>query len=432
MFRLTHPHRFQGRGAWRLSFVAFLAPLAVEQCLISESNHAVMGTGQSLPSLFNFDDDFGFLDTLQEEYVDFERLEEMFDDEDDDILDDTEFDGFDAEDEALFSNDNKFNITVDPGQKPMRIDRYLHDRLPNVSRTRVQEAIKQERVFVNQKAVKSNYKVKPKDFISMELPEPNMGIGIIPEDIPIEVVYEDDVLLVVNKPAGMVVHPGYNNWTGTLVNALAYKFSNLPTSHNGDDKPGIVHRIDKDTSGLLLVAKTEQAMTFLARQFFDHSCERTYYALVWGFVEKDKGTIEGSIGRDPKSRKLRTVYADSSYGKHAVTHYEVIRRFRYVTLIRCQLETGRTHQIRVHMKHIGHRLFQDQMYGGNKILKGERTGRYKLFIDRCFSELGRQALHAKSLGFVHPVTKEWMQFNSDLPEDMATAIDMWEDFVRDE
>lgn len=392
-----------------------------------------MGTGQSLPNLFNFDDDFEFLDSMQEEYVDFDLLEEIFEDVEDNIVDDKdEFDDFGLEDEALLSPDNQFTITVDPGQNPLRIDRFLHDRLPNVSRNRVQEAIRQEQVFVNEKAVKSNYKVKPHDEITLELPEPNMSIGIIPEDIPLNIVYEDDALLLVNKPPGLVVHPGYNNWTGTLVNALAYKFSNLPTSHNGEDKPGLVHRIDKDTSGLLLVAKTEEAMTFLARQFFDHSCERTYYALVWGFVEKDKGTIEGSIGRDPRNRKLRTVYEDPAFGKHAVTHYEVIRRFRYVTLIKCQLETGRTHQIRVHMKHIGHRLFQDQMYGGNKILKGERTGRYKLFIDKCFSTLNRQALHAKSLGFVHPTTKEWMQFDSELPEDISRTIEMWEEFVREE
>jgi 23S rRNA pseudouridine1911/1915/1917 synthase len=280
--------------------------------------------------------------------------------------------------------------------------------------------------------VKSNYRIKPLDVVQLEMPESHVDIGVIPEDIPLQIVYEDEVLLVVNKPAGLVVHPGYNNWTGTLVNALAYHFKDLPTSHNGEDKPGIVHRIDKETSGLLLVAKTEQAMTHLAKQFYDHTCERTYYALVWGHVEQDHGTIDKNIGRDPRDRRLRTVYEESEYGKRAITHYKVLQRFRYVTLIQCNLETGRTHQIRVHMKWLGHPLFQDQMYGGNRILKGERTGRYKAFIQDCVRVLNRQALHAKSLGFKHPKTGEWLQFDSDLPQDMKQALAMWEEYLKDE
>jgi 23S rRNA pseudouridine1911/1915/1917 synthase len=392
----------------------------------------MMETGEYLMGL-EPEDDPRFLDEEAWADPDFDKLEELFEDLDDELLDELDdFEAFDFDDEGLLAEQERYEIRVDPGQQLVRIDRYLHDRLPNISRNRVQEAIRQERVYVNEKVVKSNYRVKPGDRIALEVPQPNMGIGIIPEDIPLDIVYEDDVLLVVNKPPGMVVHPGYNNWTGTLVNALAYRFRNLPTSHNGDDKPGIVHRIDKDTSGLLLVAKTEQAMTHLAKQFFNHTCERTYHALVWGHVDEEKGSIVGSIGRDPRNRKLRTVYDDPAYGKHAVTHYEVIRRYRYVTLLKCNLETGRTHQIRVHMRHIGHTLFQDQMYGGDRIMKGERTGRYKHFIDQCVEVLHRQALHAKSLGFVHPVSKEWMQFDSELPYDMAKALEMWEEFVRED
>lgn len=330
------------------------------------------------------------------------------------------------------ANNHVRTIRVDPGQNPIRIDRYLQEKLPNVSRNRVQAAIHQERVFVNKKPVKSSYRVKPFDRIRLELPEAPMGIGIIPEEIPINIVYEDEHLLVINKPPNMVVHPGFNNWTGTLVNALAFYFDNLPTSHNGDDKPGIVHRIDKDTSGLMLVAKTELAMRKLAKQFHDHSCERTYYALVWGHVEEDKATIIGNIGRDPRDRRLRTVYKENAFGKRAVTHYQVIKRMRYVSLVKCNLETGRTHQIRVHMRHIGHRLFQDQMYGGDRILKGERTAKYRTFVESCFKAMPRQALHAKSIGFKHPATDEWMQFDSDIPEDFQTALDMWEGYVTKE
>lgn len=326
----------------------------------------------------------------------------------------------------------RHQIAVDPGQKPMRIDRYLHEKIPNVSRNRVQDAIRQERVFVNRKPIKASYKVKPFDKITLEVPDAPMTIGIIPEEMPLNIIYEDADVLVINKPPNLVVHPGFNNWTGTLVNGLAYYFENLPTSHNGEDKPGLVHRIDKDTSGLLIVAKTEQAMTHLAKQFHDHTCERTYYAIVWGHVAQDKGTITGNIGRDPRDRRLRTVYKEAAFGKHAVTHYEVVKRLRYVTLVKCNLETGRTHQIRVHFKHIGHPLFQDQMYGGDRILKGERTAKYRTFVESCFKSLPRQALHAKSLGFKHPKTGEWMQFDSELPEDFQETLKMWEQYVTKE
>jgi len=348
-----------------------------------------------------------------------------------DDMDELEKDSDDWE-ELLSVNNHIRTISVDPGQKPIRIDRYLQEKLPNVSRNRVQAAIAQERVFVNKKPVKSSYRVKPFDRIRLELPDAPMGIGIIPEEIPLNIVYEDNDLLVINKPPNMVVHPGYNNWTGTLVNALAYYFDNLPTSHNGDDKPGIVHRIDKDTSGLMVVAKTEIAMKNLAKQFHDHTCERTYYAIVWGHVDKDKDTIIGNIGRDPRDRRLRTVYKENAFGKHAITHYQVVRRLRYVSLVKCNLETGRTHQIRVHMKYIGHRLFQDQMYGGDRILKGERTAKYRTFVESCFKALPRQALHAKSLGFKHPTTGEWMQFECDLPDDFQQALTMWEGYVTAE
>ncbi len=350
-------------------------------------------------------------------------------------LDDDEFEAnFDEEisNVSVLETARKHKITADAGQDLMRVDRFLQEKIPNISRSKVQEAIMQERVFVNARPVKSSYKVKPHDVISMEMPESPMRIGVIPEDIPLNIVYEDDQLLVVNKPAGLVVHPGFNNWTGTLVNGLTYYFDNLPTQRNGEDKPGLVHRIDKDTSGLLVVAKTELAMTKIAKQFFDHSSERTYYALVWGHVQDDEGTINGNIGRHPKDRRMRTVYTEKGHGKWAVTHYKVLKRLRYVTLIQCNLETGRTHQIRVHMKHIGHTLVQDKMYGGQKIMRGENTPKYRTFIQKTIEAMDRQALHAKSLGFKHPTTNEWMQFDSELPEDFQECLKLWEEFVGEE
>lgn len=322
-------------------------------------------------------------------------------------------------------------IEVDKKQSLLRIDKFLMDRMANVSRNKLQEAIRSEMVFVNDRFVKSNYKVKPGDRIVVMVPQRHDELEVLPEDIPLDVVHEDDHVLIVNKPPGMVVHPGYNNYSGTLVNALVFRFQDLPTSANGEAKPGLVHRIDKDTSGILVIAKSETAMTFLARQFADHSIERTYYALVWGLVENDSGTIRGNIGRSVMDRRVSVVYDDESLGKHAVTHYRVIKRMRYVTLVQCNLETGRTHQIRVHMKHIGHPLFGDVMYGGNKILKGDKFSRYKLFVEELFRLLPRQALHAKTLGFIHPSTRKHVQFDSDLPADMVEVIRRWEEYVQE-
>ncbi|MBJ6119949.1 RluA family pseudouridine synthase [Pontibacter sp. BT310] len=317
-------------------------------------------------------------------------------------------------------------IVVDKGQALLRIDKFLMDRLANVTRNKLQEAIRAESVQVNDKPVKVSYKVKPLDVITITLAEPPRDTDIVPEDIPLTIVYEDEELLLLNKAAGMVVHPAYNNWTGTLVNALTYYLQNLPTARNGEGRPGLVHRIDKDTSGLLVIAKTEYAMAFLAKQFYNHTIERTYYALVWGIPKSDSGTITGHVGRSAKDRKVMTVYPDGSYGKHAVTHYKVLRRFKYVSLVQCNLETGRTHQIRAHMKYIGHPLFSDATYGGDKIVYGSPVGSYKAFVDNAMKLMPRQALHAKSLGFIHPVTKQELHFNSDLPEDFVAVLEKWE------
>ena len=317
-------------------------------------------------------------------------------------------------------------IVVDKGQALLRLDKFLMDRLPNVTRNKLQGAIRSESVQVNQKPVKVSYKVKPQDVITITLAEPPRDTDVVPEDIPLNIIYEDEELLLVNKEAGMVVHPAYNNWTGTLVNALTYYLQNLPTSSNGESRPGLVHRIDKDTSGLLVIAKTDYSMAYLAKQFFDHTIERTYYALVWGVPTEEQGTVVGHIGRSVKDRKVMAVYPDGSYGKHAVTHYKVLRRFKYVSLVQCNLETGRTHQIRAHMKHIGHPLFSDATYGGDKILSGSPTGTYKAFVENAFKLMPRQALHAKSLGFKHPATRQHIQFDSELPEDFAAVLAKWE------
>ncbi|HEY4652215.1 MAG TPA: RluA family pseudouridine synthase [Pontibacter sp.] len=323
-------------------------------------------------------------------------------------------------------------IVVDKGQALLRVDKFLMDRLANVTRNKLQEAIRAESVQVNDKPVKVSYKVKPLDVITITLAEPPRDTDIVPENIPLDIVYEDDELLLVNKPAGMVVHPAYNNWSGTLVNALAYHLQNLPTARNGEGRPGLVHRIDKDTSGLLVIAKTEYSMAFLARQFYDHTIERTYYALVWGVPKQEAGTIVGHVGRSAKDRKVMTVYPDGSYGKHAVTHYKVLRKFKHVALVQCNLETGRTHQIRAHMKHIGHPLFSDATYGGDKIVYGTPTGSYKAFAENALKLMPRQALHAKSLGFIHPTTKQQLQFNSELPEDFAAVLEKWELYENEE
>ncbi len=332
-----------------------------------------------------------------------------------------------SEDAELYEH---YRIVVDNGQSTVRIDKFLMDRLPNASRNKIQNGIEIEAILVNEKATKSSYKIKPGDLITVSLPEPPRTDVVIPEDIPLNIVYEDEELLVVNKPAGMVVHPAYNNWTGTLVNALAFHFQGLPTHRNGEIRPGLVHRIDKDTSGLLVIAKTEYAMTHLAKQFFDHSIERTYYALVWGEPNPAEGTIHEFIGRSIKDRKIMAVHPpENETGKEAITHYKTLEPLRYVSLVQCNLETGRTHQIRVHMKHKGHPLFNDATYGGDKIIKGTTFSKYKQFVDNCFKIIPRQALHAKSLGFIHPRTKKFLQFDSELPEDMLKALEKWRKYV---
>lgn len=331
------------------------------------------------------------------------------------------------EDDELFEH---HRIVADPNQTLLRIDKFLMDRLPNVTRNKLQAGIKDGFVLVNDKKIKPNYKVHPDDIITVELPEPPRDTEVIPEEIPINIIYEDDDLLVVNKEAGMVVHPAYQNWSGTLVNALTWHFQNLPTMPNNDGRPGLVHRIDKDTSGLLVIAKTEMAMTHLANQFFDHSIERTYHALIWGEPEPEKGTIEVNLGRSLKDRRVTAAFPEGDYGRHAITHYEVLKNMRYISLIKCNLETGRTHQIRAHMKHIGHPIFNDTTYGGHQILKGTTFSKYKQFVDNCFKSIPRQALHAKSLGFVHPRSGEFVQFDSDLPSDFKDVIEKWENYVN--
>jgi 23S rRNA pseudouridine1911/1915/1917 synthase len=302
------------------------------------------------------------------------------------------------------------------------------NRIENATRNKIQQAAKAGSVHVNGSIVKSNYKVKGGDTVQVLFAHPPHENLLVGENIPLNIVYEDDALLVVDKPAGLVVHPGHGNYSGTLLNALIYHIENLPTNRN--DRPGLVHRIDKDTSGLLVVAKTEHAMAHLAQQFYDKTSERSYLALVWGEPTDDKGTVEGHLGRDPKNRLLMTVFPDADQGKEAVTHYEVVERFGYVTLLRCRLETGRTHQIRAHMKYIGHPLFNDARYGGNKILKGTTFTKYKQFVDNCFKTLPRQALHAQSLGFVHPETGKKLQFQSELPEDFLAGIEKWRQYAR--
>ena len=316
------------------------------------------------------------------------------------------------------------------GQEPLRVDKFLMNFIENATRNKIQQAAKAGNIHVNGKVVKQNYKVKPLDEVKVLFSHPPYENLLVGENIPLDIIYEDDALVVVNKPAGMVVHPGHGNYSGTLINALIYHFDNLPK--NSNERPGLVHRIDKDTSGLLVVAKTEDALNHLAKQFFDKTSERIYYALVWGNIEEDEGTVEGHIGRHPKNRLQNTVFKgeDEYKGKPAVTHFKVLERFGYVTMIQCQLETGRTHQIRVHMKYIGHTLFNDERYGGEKILKGTTFTKYKQFVDNCFKILPRQALHAKTLGFIHPVTGEKMSFNSPVPEDMEACFEKWRQYAK--
>ena len=330
----------------------------------------------------------------------------------------------DLEDE-LFEH---FRFEVPKGQASLRIDKYLMGLIQNATRNKIQIAATEGNIFVNDATVKSNYKVKANDVVRVMLTHPPYENHIIPENIPLDVVYEDDTLLLINKLPGMVVHPGHGNYTGTLVHALAYHFDNLPM--NSSERPGLVHRIDKDTSGLLVIAKTEASMTHLAKQFEAKTSEREYVALVWGNVVADKGTIEGNLARHLKDRMQMAVFADPEIGKPAVTHYNVLERFGYVTLISCQLETGRTHQIRAHLKHIGHPLFNDERYGGHLILKGTTFTKYKQFIDNCFKALPRQALHAKTLGFVHPTTGELMRFDTELPQDLQDCIEKWRGYSK--
>lgn len=328
-----------------------------------------------------------------------------------------------------------YRWVVDAGQNPLRIDKFLFLKMERTSRNRIQKAAETHCVRVNDKPVKSNYRVKPGDLIQVMFPNPPRSRTLEPENIPLDICYEDEHLIVLNKPAGLVVHPGVGNHGGTLVNALLYHFSQLPVSTNpqGDHgesmRPGLIHRLDKDTSGILVVAKTEEAMTLLARQFFERTTERRYVALVWGNVAEDAGRIEGHIARDPRDRQLFRVFPDGSQGKHAVTHYRVLERFGFVTLVECKLETGRTHQIRVHMKYMGHTLFNDVRYGGDKPLKGYDTQKYRQFIANLSALIPGQALHAKSLGFTHPATGEWKYFESPLPPGFEEILNRWRTYM---
>ena len=318
-------------------------------------------------------------------------------------------------------------FVVDKGQALLRIDKYLVNCMSNISRNRIQEAADAGTILVNDRPVKANYRIKPHDVISIVLDYPKSDFSIVAQDIPLEVVYEDADLMVVNKQPNLVVHPGFGNFDGTLLNAVAWHLKDDPTFDANDPRIGLVHRIDKDTSGLILIAKNEDAKAKLALQFFNKTTERTYNALVWGVVKEEEGTIIGALARDPRDRMLFTVFpeGENPAAKHAVTHYKVIERFAYVTLVQCKLETGRTHQIRVHMKHIGHTLFNDERYGGNEPLKGTTSAKYKQFVKNCFDVCPRQALHAKTLGFVHPTSGDWMQFDSELPDDMINLLDKW-------
>jgi 23S rRNA pseudouridine1911/1915/1917 synthase len=320
-------------------------------------------------------------------------------------------------------------VTADPGQSLIRVDRFLTNQLPHASRSRIQAAAGAGYIRVNDLPVKASYKVKPGDVVVVMLDHPKQEFKIIPEDIPLNIVYEDDELLIINKRPGLVVHPGHGNYSGTLVNALSFYLKNLPIFSADDPRPGLVHRIDKDTSGLIVVAKTEHAKLNLSFQFYEKTTHRKYVALVWGDLKQEKGTIEGNIARSMSNRQIFTVYPEGDHGKTAVTHYKVIERLGYVNLIECQLETGRTHQIRVHMKYIGHPLFNDAVYGGNQILRGTTFTKYRQFVNNCFEILPRQALHAKSLGFLHPVTGKLMLFDSELPDDMAQVIDKWRNYI---
>lgn len=331
------------------------------------------------------------------------------------------------EEQELFEH---YRIKADKGQEPMRIDKFLMDRIPNTSRTKLQDAAQNGNIHVNSLAVKPNYKVKPDDEISIVLPYPQREIELIPQDIPLEIIYEDDTIVILNKAADMVVHPGYGNYSGTLVNALVYHFGKLPESEGAiPNRPGLVHRLDKHTTGVMVIAKTERALADLSLQFYERTIDRRYVALAWGDIEND-GTIEGHIGRSLKNRKVMTVFPEGEYGKHAITHYRVLERLNYVTLVECKLETGRTHQIRAHFKHLGHPLFNDPEYGGDKILKGTTFSRYKQFVINNFGILPRQALHARVLEITHPKTGERMRFESPIPDDIEAVLKRWRDYIE--
>jgi len=335
-------------------------------------------------------------------------------------------DEVDQEEEELFEH---YRFKADPGQEIYRIDKFLLDRLPNTSRNKIQIAAKNGTILVNGEKVKQNYRIKPHDEVSIVLPFPIREIELIPENIPIDIVFEDETFVIVNKQANMVVHPGYGNYTGTMVNALVYHFDNLPSRiQDYFGRPGLVHRLDKNTTGLMVVAKTELALTKLAKQFYDRTTERRYHALVWGDVKED-GTVTGNIGRSLKNRKVMAIFPEGDQGKHAVTHYKVLESFGLVTLVECKLETGRTHQIRAHMKHIGHPLFNDNEYGGDSIVRGTTSSKYKKFIENCFDLIPGQALHAKTLGFEHPVTGEYLRFNSELAPGFEAILQKWRSYT---
>ena len=331
-----------------------------------------------------------------------------------------------AENNELYEH---FRFTADKGQSPLRIDKYLQNKLEGTSRNRIQSAAEAGSILVGENPVRSSYKVKPGDVISIVLPHPPRKLELVPENIPLNIIYEDEHLLVVNKPPGLVVHPGYGNYTGTMVNALMYHLKDNPLFQSGEERPGLVHRIDKNTSGLLVVAKNEMAMSHLARQFYNKTTRRTYNALVWGEPSEEEGTITGNIGRNPKDRKRMMVFPDGSDGKHAVTHYRIAEKLGYVTLMECRLETGRTHQIRVHFQYIKHPLFNDPEYGGDRILRGTTFSKYKQFVNNCFSILPGQALHARSLGFIHPRSGEEMYFESELPEELSGLLGKWRNYT---
>lgn len=352
-------------------------------------------------------------DTLDEEALDGEALDEEADEEE-------------GEAQGLYEH---YSVTADKGQKLLRLDKFLVAHMENCSRNRIQAAADNGNILVNGKPTKSSYKVKPFDHIQLVMPYPKAEYEIYPEDIPLNIPYEDDDIVIVNKAAGMVVHPGVGNHHGTLVNAMTFHLQSLPMFSEGNTRAGLVHRIDKDTSGILVMAKNEQALAMLGKQFFDHSIQRRYVALVWGNFTEDEGTITGNIGRSPRDRQKMYVFEDGSDGKHAVTHWRVLKRYGYVTLVECRLETGRTHQIRVHMSWIGHPLFNDARYGGDRILKGTTFTKYKQFIENCFTIMPRQSLHARMLGFIHPTTRKYVEFESQLPDDFRQLLEKWDTYT---